>query len=131
MLVQDNQPKYAVSCYLATAGIGGHLLGSDEKEIIYLVFGIVDLQNKEVSDQNVDKRCVWFSVVVQSLDRRAHGDHSYRAKAMCAVCALDRLLLEKFLKTWKHVFPLWSLPIISLVAGCCRLSAAFFRSKAV
>lgn len=53
MLVQDNQqPKYAVSLYLATAGIGGHLLGSDEKEIIYLVFGIVDLQNKEVSDQN-------------------------------------------------------------------------------
>jgi hypothetical protein len=38
--------------FLATAGASGHLLGSDEKEIIYLVFGIIDLQNKEVSDHN-------------------------------------------------------------------------------
>lgn len=52
MLVPENQqPKYVVSMFLATAGAGGHLLGSDEKEIIYLVFGIIDLQNKEVSDQ--------------------------------------------------------------------------------
>lgn len=48
MLVPEH--KYAVSMFLATAGVGGHLLGSDEKEIIYLVFGIIDLQNKEVSD---------------------------------------------------------------------------------
>lgn len=53
MLVPENQlsPKHVVSMFLATAGAGGHLLGSDEKEIIYLVFGIIDLQNKEVSDQ--------------------------------------------------------------------------------
>lgn len=53
MLVPDNQlnpPKHVVSMFLATGGAGGHLLGSDEKEIIYLVFGIIDLQNKEVSD---------------------------------------------------------------------------------
>lgn len=48
MLVPEH--KYAVSMFLATAGASGHLLGSDEKEIIYLVFGIIDLQNKEVSD---------------------------------------------------------------------------------
>lgn len=53
MLVPENQPppKHVVSMFLATGGAGGHLLGSDEKEIIYLVFGIIDLQNKEVSDQ--------------------------------------------------------------------------------
>lgn len=56
-------------------------------------------------------------------------DRSYRAAAMCAVCALDRLLLEKFLKTWKHVSPL-SLPIVSLIiAGCYRLSVAFFFGR--
>lgn len=49
MLVPEN-PQHVVSMYLATGGAGGHLLGSDEKEIIYLVFGIIDLQNKEVSD---------------------------------------------------------------------------------
>jgi hypothetical protein len=55
MLVPENQQqyKYAVSTYLATGGAAGHLLGSDEKEIIYLVFGIIDLQNKEVSDTDV------------------------------------------------------------------------------
>lgn len=53
MLVPENQPppKHVVSMFLATGGAGGNLLGSDEKEIIYLVFGIIDLQNKEVSDQ--------------------------------------------------------------------------------
>lgn len=51
MLVPDNQQRHVISMYLATCGANGHLLGSDEKEIIYLVFGIIDLQNKEVSDQ--------------------------------------------------------------------------------
>ena len=55
MLVPDNQQHFksshVISMYLATCGANGHLLGSDEKEIIYLVFGIIDLQNKEVSDQ--------------------------------------------------------------------------------
>lgn len=54
MLVPDNQQQrkngHVISMYLATCGTNGHLLGSDEKEIIYLVFGIIDLLNKEVSD---------------------------------------------------------------------------------
>jgi hypothetical protein len=55
MLVPENQQLqqqrgHVVSMYLATCGASGHLLGSDEKEIIYLVFGIIDLQNKEVSE---------------------------------------------------------------------------------
>lgn len=54
MLVPEH--KYAVSMFLATAGVGGHLLGSDEKEIIYLVFGIIDLQNKEVSDHPTNEQ---------------------------------------------------------------------------
>lgn len=58
MLVPDNQRKsnHVVSMYLATCGANGHLLGSDEKEIIYLVFGIIDIQNKEVSDQKNNKK---------------------------------------------------------------------------
>jgi hypothetical protein len=65
MLVPENQqqsttPKYAVSLYLATSGIGGHLMGSDEKEIIYLVFGIVDIQNKEVSEPKVICVVIFF-----------------------------------------------------------------------
>lgn len=52
MLVPEcHQRKYNVSMFLATAGAGGNLLGSDEKEIIYLVFGIIDIHSKEVSDQ--------------------------------------------------------------------------------
>lgn len=58
MLVPETQqqPKYVVSMFLATAGVGGHLQGSDEKETIYLVFGIIDLQNKEVSDQRLPRK---------------------------------------------------------------------------
>lgn len=47
----DPLKGHVISMYLATAGAGGSLLGADEKEIIYLVFGIIDLQNNEVSDQ--------------------------------------------------------------------------------
>ncbi|KAG5680069.1 hypothetical protein PVAND_009597 [Polypedilum vanderplanki] len=56
MLVPENQQQqqhqrkngHVISMYLATCGANGHLLGSDEKEIIYLVFGIIDSQNKEI-----------------------------------------------------------------------------------
>ncbi|CAG9806124.1 unnamed protein product [Chironomus riparius] len=51
MLVPENQQQrngHVISMYLATCGANGHLLGSDEKEIIYLVFGIIDLQIKEI-----------------------------------------------------------------------------------
>lgn len=57
MLVPENQQRkhgHVVSMYLSTCGASGQLLGSDEKEIIYLVFGIIDLQNKEVSDQSTN-----------------------------------------------------------------------------
>lgn len=45
MLVPEG---YVVSMYLATCGAGGNLQGSDEKEIVYLVYGIIDVQTKEV-----------------------------------------------------------------------------------
>lgn len=54
------ESKYVVSMYLATGGASGHLLGSDEKEIIYLVFGIIDFQNKEVSDSNLSAMCTYI-----------------------------------------------------------------------
>lgn len=54
MMVQDS--KYVISMYLATGGASGHLLGSDEKEIIYLLYGIIDSQNKEVSDSSLGMR---------------------------------------------------------------------------
>ncbi|CAO1383800.1 unnamed protein product [Diamesa hyperborea] len=44
----DPLKGHVISMYLATAGAGGSLLGADEKEIIYLVFGIIDLQNNEI-----------------------------------------------------------------------------------
>lgn len=51
MLVPENRKNgHIISMYLATCGANASLLGSDEKEIIYLVFGIIDLQNKEVSE---------------------------------------------------------------------------------
>ena len=57
MFVPENKDqRHAVSMFLATAGAAGQQLGSDEKEIIYLVFGVFDLQSKEVSDQ---QNCKW------------------------------------------------------------------------
>lgn len=58
MLVPEH--KYVVSMFLATAGTSGHLLGSDEKEIIYLVFGIINLQTKEVSDHRRQTRAFYL-----------------------------------------------------------------------
>lgn len=70
MLVPDNQQQrksnHVVSMYLATCGANGHLLGSDEKEIIYLVFGIIDIQNKEVSDQTKN----FSSITFHSLEKK-------------------------------------------------------------
>lgn len=48
---EKKDQRHAISMFLATAGAAGPLLGSDEREVIYLVFGVFDLQSKEVSDQ--------------------------------------------------------------------------------
>lgn len=42
-------PGHVVSLYVATSGLGGSALGSDEKEIILLVYVIIDVQTTKVS----------------------------------------------------------------------------------
>lgn len=42
-------PGHVVSMYVATGGASGLLLGSDEKEIILLVFAIIDAATNKVS----------------------------------------------------------------------------------
>lgn len=42
-------PGHVVSMYVATGGASGLSLGSDEKEIILLVFAIVDVATNKVS----------------------------------------------------------------------------------
>lgn len=39
-----------VSMYVATSGASGQLLGSDEKEIILLVFAVIDAASNTVSN---------------------------------------------------------------------------------
>lgn len=42
-------PGHVVSMYVATGGASGLSLGSDEKEIILLVFAIIDVVTNKVS----------------------------------------------------------------------------------
>lgn len=42
-------PGHVVSMYVATGGASGLSLGSDEKEIILLVFAIIDAATNKVS----------------------------------------------------------------------------------
>lgn len=42
-------PGHIVSMYVATSGANGPLLGSDEKEIILLVYAIIDANTNKVS----------------------------------------------------------------------------------
>lgn len=41
--------SHVVSMYLATSGASGPLLGSDEKEVILLVFAVIDTSTNKVS----------------------------------------------------------------------------------
>jgi hypothetical protein len=45
-------PGHVVSLYVATSGLPGAGLGSDEKEIILLVYVIIDVQTTKVSCQH-------------------------------------------------------------------------------
>ncbi len=42
------QVDYLVVLFTATSGASGELLGSDEKELVRLVWQLVDLKNKKV-----------------------------------------------------------------------------------
>lgn len=42
------QVDYLVVVFTATSGASGDLLGSDEKELVQLVWQLVDLKNKKV-----------------------------------------------------------------------------------
>lgn len=45
-------PGHVVSMYVATGGASGLSLGSDEKEIILLVFAIIDAVTNKVSHES-------------------------------------------------------------------------------
>lgn len=49
------QVDYLVVFFTTTAGAGGELLGSDEKELVQLVWQLVDLKNKTVT-KKTEKR---------------------------------------------------------------------------
>lgn len=42
------QVDYLVVLFAATSGASGELLGSDEKELVQLVWQLVDVKNKKV-----------------------------------------------------------------------------------
>lgn len=41
--------SHVVSMYVATSGASGQLLGSDEKEVILLVYAVIDTSTNKVS----------------------------------------------------------------------------------
>lgn len=43
------QVDYLVVLFTATSGASGELLGSDEKELVQLVWQLVDIKNKKVT----------------------------------------------------------------------------------
>lgn len=54
-------PGHVVSMYVATGGASGMSLGSDEKEIILLVFAIIDAAANKVNNYEIDS--VAFRVI--------------------------------------------------------------------
>lgn len=42
-------PGHVVSMYVATGGTSGQLLGSDEKEIVLLIYVVIDVSTAKVS----------------------------------------------------------------------------------
>lgn len=55
------QVDYLVVFFTATSGASGELLGSDEKELVQLVWQLVDVKNKKV--KSYISTCSTFSVV--------------------------------------------------------------------
>lgn len=49
------QVDYLVVAFTTTSGASGELLGSDEKELVQLVWQLVDVKNKTVKKKK--KRC--------------------------------------------------------------------------
>lgn len=50
------QVDYLAVVFAATSGASGDLLGSDEKELVQLVWQLVDLKNKKVKKEKVTTR---------------------------------------------------------------------------
>lgn len=50
------QVDYLAVVFTATSGASGDLLGSDEKELVQLVWQLVDLKNKKVKKEKVIPR---------------------------------------------------------------------------
>lgn len=52
------QVDYLAVVFAATSGASGELLGSDEKELVQLVWQLVDVKNKKVQPTNVRLICL-------------------------------------------------------------------------
>lgn len=53
-----------VSMYVATSGASGQLLGSDEKEIILLVFAVIDAASNTVSFCLIFKNIIFYLIYI-------------------------------------------------------------------
>uniref|UniRef100_A0A4W3K466 Epithelial splicing regulatory protein 2 n=1 Tax=Callorhinchus milii TaxID=7868 RepID=A0A4W3K466_CALMI len=74
-----------VVLYGATAGANGAKLGSDEREIVLLVWQVVDLHNKKVMQSDLD------SFLFKILELKALGKNSY------CLCTDGQLLIRQVL----------------------------------
>ena len=54
------QVDYLVVLFTATSGASGDLLGSDEKELVQLVWQLVDVRNKKVKKYTQDGDVQYF-----------------------------------------------------------------------
>lgn len=52
-------PGHVVSLYVATCGYNGAALGSDEKEIVLLIYVIIDVQTNNVSTPSIIISVMW------------------------------------------------------------------------
>lgn len=54
------QVDYVAVVFTATSGASGELLGSDERELVQLVWQLVDIKNKKVkkTNQNKQTKCI-------------------------------------------------------------------------
>lgn len=61
------QVDYLVVFFTTTAGAGGELLGSDEKELVQLVWQLVDLKNKTVKRKRKKEKQFSYSFEISAI----------------------------------------------------------------
>lgn len=82
-MMGEKGPTHLVALYVATAGLQGNVLGSDEEEITLLVYVLIDALQNKVNDLLFTQNIIYYFFIFRFLSKKKTTNNVFKNKLIC------------------------------------------------